>query len=193
MDLPRLIVSNRPWIDIGPHPWRRYLARTVDTAFNATILAFVLGITFYSIDYAAAARFFAGLSQPHNRIWNAMVTCLLAIPGNGLLIGLTGGSVGKWLFGVRILDAHSQPIGIGRAFIREGIVWVRGLGLGIPILTIITSIVAYRLLAKTGATSWDQKMSLKATHRTNGPTQMALAVPGIALAIVALIGGLAAL
>jgi uncharacterized RDD family membrane protein YckC len=162
----------------------------LDTSLNGSLLAFLLGIIFYTVDAADADPFITALG--HNRAVDAIFTCLMAIPGNAVAIGLSGGSVGKWFFGIRVLDAAGQTIGIGRALRRESSVWVRGLGFGIPIITLITLIVAFKHLTKSGTTSWDQETGMVIVHRSHGPRQIFLSVLGIA-SVIALFAGLAAL
>ena len=43
-------------------------------------------------------------------------------------------------------------------------VWFRGLGLGIPIVTIITTLVAYFSLREDGETSWDRYSNCAVSH-----------------------------
>jgi hypothetical protein len=102
-----------------------------------------------------------------NPIVSVVATTLLAIPFNALLIGLTGGSLGKWLFGVKVLD-RNQPIGFGPALFRAGSVWLNGLGLGIPIISLFTLIASFRTLQKAGATSWDQSEGYTVAYRPKG-------------------------
>jgi uncharacterized RDD family membrane protein YckC len=158
--------SGRNWDGGEPHPWRRYFARVLDTSLNGSLIAFLLGVVFYVFDNADADTLFTGLGN--NRALDTILTYLFAIPANSVVIGLTGGSLGKWLFGVRILNPTGQPIGIGRAFKREWFVWVRALGFGIPIITIVTLIVAFRHLNRAGTASWDEEMGSVLVHRPRG-------------------------
>jgi uncharacterized RDD family membrane protein YckC len=180
VELP-LSVDTPRWEEREPHPWRRCFARIVDTSLNGSFLAFLLLAQF---DPADRDLFFTALGD-FNPVADAILTFLIAIPGNAVMIGLTGGSVGKWLFGVRILDPAGQTIGIGRALRREVYVWVRGLGLGIPIIALITVIVAFRHLTSTGVTSWDREMGIVVVHRPRGRFQVFLTGIGI-VGIIAL-------
>lgn len=171
------------WIDTSPHPWRRYLARMVDSSLNGAALGMLIGVVFYTIDYGGAERLFNGLADPSNRILNSVLTAFLAVPGNALLIGLTGGSVGKWLFGVRVLGPEGNPIGFAHALKREGMVLVRGLGLAIPIVTFFTLVAAFKHLNATGATSWDKEMQFTVVHRPKGALQIALSLLGVVFAV----------
>lgn len=47
---------------------------------------------------------------------------------------------------------------------RSFLVWIRGLGLGIPIISLITEIVAYNHLLKFGQTSWDRDLHGTVIH-----------------------------
>ena len=50
---------------------------------------------------------------------------------NAAFIGLTGYSVGKWVFGIRILNEQNRPVGYFSALSREMKVWSGGMAFGI--------------------------------------------------------------
>jgi uncharacterized RDD family membrane protein YckC len=80
----------------------------------------------------------------------------LLMPFMALCIGATGSTPGKWAFGVRVLNSDGSPAGFGTALHRELGVWVYGLGLGIPIVTLVTQVIAYQTLTRNGRSSWDE-------------------------------------
>ncbi len=62
--------------------------------------------------------------------------------------------------------------GLKRAFS----VWLKGLGLGIPIIALFTQIASYNQLTKQGSTSWDREGKYRVSHRPIGIVRIALAV-----------------
>jgi hypothetical protein len=145
----------------------------------------VLGVLTYAVVSGATAdALFSGISK--NRFVDSFLTAAIAIPLNALLIGYTGGTLGKWLLGVRVLGNNGGPIGFVRAFRRECDVWVRGVGLYIPLITIVTCIVAYSTLKKTRAATWDTDKGIQVVHRDSGLRQVAGTVTAV-LAFAAVI------
>lgn len=158
------------WSDTGPHPWRRLLARLLDTAVSGSITFFAIGVLLSIVAPEDAVRFLASLGG--SRIVEAVLTCVVAVPLNAVLVGWTGGSLGKWLFGVRVLDGRRVPIGLSPAVEREIWVLFEGLGMGIPFVAPITGYYAFRTLRDTGVTNWDAERSLVVVHREPGIRQV---------------------
>ena len=63
-----------------------------------------------------------------------------------------------------------------RALRRSVNVWVRGLGLGIPIVSLFTLITAHERLTDEGMTSWDEKGDFRILHRRVGVGRVILTV-----------------
>jgi uncharacterized RDD family membrane protein YckC len=167
------------WTDTSPHPWRRYFARMLDGSSNGLFTIFAVSFAAALLGYPIPNEF---LSVFDNRVVGSVAVLIAAIPLNALLIGYTGGTLGKWLFGVRIVRIDDTPVGFKVALIREALVWARGLGLGIPIVSLFTCFSAFNTLKKDGRTSWDKELSAKAVHRASGTAQ----VLGILGGVVAL-------
>lgn len=174
-------MSAPSWTDTAPHPWRRYLARTFDMATGgvALLVAAIFGLARYAPDTWLAIGPFVD-----NGIAAAILVPLASIPPSAVMIGLTGGTPGKWLFGVRVLDAAGRPAGIAVALRRELLVWFGGLGLGVPVVSIVTALKAKGTLEQTGRTSWDRTLSLAVRQRPDGPRQVAGFALGTALLAV---------
>lgn len=164
-------IATGQWIDESPHPWRRYFARAIDNFFWGTLIALAIGIAVAFYDLQMAEQMGSLFEGPAGRVADLIITLIICLIPNAVMIGLTGGSLGKGLFGICVLDRDDRPIGLWRAFKREFRVLVFGLGLGIPIVTLITLIIAYRKLKNDGLTSWDQAMDLKVVHRRRGAKQ----------------------
>ncbi len=177
------------WVDRSAHPWRRYFARMFDTIANGCLAIAGLSFALALLSQRASDSFMALLEI---KAVSAILITLAAIPLNALLIGLTGGTLGKWLSGVCVLGVDKRPIGFKAALVREFLVWIRGLGLGIPIVILIMCIISFRALNKTGTTSWDSEIGSSLVHRPNGLGQFLGMIVGI-VGWVGMIVGLNAL
>ena len=82
-------------------------------------------------------------------------------------------------------DPDGSPIGGPRALRREFLVWCRGLGLGVPIISLVTLIVAFKRLKRRGTTSRDEELSLRPGCRPASAAQRVLYFVGVLLSIAA--------
>ena len=169
--------------DVSPTPWRRYGARSIDLLSNGLIGGVLLGAIFYAVAPLTADRFFTNLNPLLDMLITAFTGCLIT----GAIIGFSGTSVGKWIFGIKVTNPNGKPIGVLNGIKRDLGVYVKGLAMGIPFLTLITLIIAYTNLNKDGTTSWDKNGGYVVSHRPNGGKQYLLNTIGIAL-IVFLMG-----
>ena len=177
------------WISDQPHPWRRYFARTLDYLVNGFVVFFLIAVAFYIWRPDEADHFFTTLGNDETKVLDGLIMVTCAIPLNALLVGLTGGTLGKWLFGIR-MQRDKKPIGVGPAFYREIMVWVKGMAFGIPLICLGTSIASYQRLKLTGRTSWDK--TTEVTYRPQGLRQMMGATFGV-ITMVLVFGGINAL
>lgn len=183
-DEPPALIQARQWVDTAPHPWRRYFARFLDNLLWSMLLMFLLSIGLASVNEQVFLHLISLMEEPGGGLIAMILGIVLSLIPNAVLIGLTGGNLGKWLFGICVLDAADRPIGIIASFKREIRVLFYGLGLGVPIVSLVTMVIAYRKLKQDGATSWDQVLAAKVVHRKNGIAQYI----GFAVGLILLIG-----
>ena len=177
------------WLSSPPTPWRRYAARILDLSFFGGLGGFIIGFVYYSVAPYSADQFFSIFSNPAagpiiDTIFTAFIGSLVA----GVVIGLTGSSLGKIIFGLMVVDKHGKPIGPADGIRRDLTVYLRGLGLAIPIVSLVTLYLAFRTLKDTGSTSWDDENEYTVWHRPSGQAQYVLNALGIILFFAFYIG-----
>ena len=184
----------RGWTDRSPHPWRRLGARLID----AQIVSIFVGVALVLAGTSSAVMAHQALANiaPHAGgllffyvragILAVIIGCACALT-NALLIGLTGMSPGKWLFGVKVVDKEGRPIGVPKAFVRELWVLVIGIGFNIPLVTIVAMGVSYASLMNRRTTAWDRAQRNVVVHRPFGALQGILAVIGAAAIIASML------
>jgi len=125
------------WKETPPAPWRRFLARWFDIDAKGIIVFILIYVLATSTAPQVLKHVLGYLSLSGSLAFVfTMLGPLVVIPINAVLIGLTGFTLGKLIFGVRVMDQKTlAPIGLRRAFSREIWVWLEGLGLGIPIVS----------------------------------------------------------
>jgi uncharacterized RDD family membrane protein YckC len=144
-----------------PAPWVRCFARYVDIIAAVVLFSFVLAFTLPGIYDDPGGEY-------------ALV--LLALVGwifvEAQLLAWWGTTPGKALLRTRVLNADGSHLSYGAALKRGLHVWWAGLGLGIPLITIITMLVARRRLLDEGRTSWDRGHQV--LHAPIGPGRWSL-------------------
>jgi hypothetical protein len=93
-----------------------------------------------------------------------------------LLLSLVGTTPGKALFKIRLSLDGCDSIPFIFAFYRSLRVWWRGLGVGVPIVTLFTLVHAERVLSRDGVTSWDKELGFRVAHEKIGPIRIVTAV-----------------
>jgi hypothetical protein len=175
-----LRVDTRGWSSEPVAPWRRYAARMLDTSVNGLGGVLLLAYIWYSIAPLSADQFFSIFRSPAGAALDAILSSIIAAAVSGVIVGVTGSTIGKAIFGVKVLSSDLRVIGAGAGLSREFLVWVKGLGFGIPILALFTMYLSYNKLIKTGSTSWDEG-SYIVLHRPNGYLQYGLNALGCIL------------
>lgn len=189
--LPDLDVAqsvHRGWTDADPHPWRRYLARMTDSVVVGALIWMIVGAVFFIVAPEEAARFFSLFEGPLGSILDLMLTLVVTSLSSAVLIGLTGFSLGKWLFGIRVVRPNGRPIGVAAALEREALVLTRGLAFGIPLVSLYTLISSYRRLEDQGYSVWDKPTQRILLHRPMNRFQIGLMIVTVPVVIAARIG-----
>lgn len=126
-----------------PNPGFRFLARFFD--YSLWISALYL-----------LHRLFGGNASfvPYERL--IPYEYVTWIPIEALWLYSWGKSPGKWLLGMRVAQGSRGRVEISTAFRRSFFVWMRGLGMMIPILNFLCLLVAYQRFTLLGVTSWDR-------------------------------------
>jgi len=140
--------------------WPRVLARLVDS-----IIFFLAIILFFS---ALAPQVLMGLGQFAYLIVVALAFVLEA----GLLCSF-GTTPGKAMMGITIRSEQGTILSFGAALRRSLLVWLRGVGLGHPLLAIILIALAYFEIRKRGNVLWDADQRLQISYRDPKPLSIA--------------------
>jgi len=146
------------------HPWRRYLARTTDYVLFAVPGAFALIFVMAALQPRLLSTMLDGTSE---LLWSLLLVGFW-VPIEAALLARFGTTPGKWLFGIRIAGAGGRRLTFSQAQRRAGRVWLRGMGCGIPLVTLFTHLAAYDKLKKKGVTPWDEDGGFTVSHADLG-------------------------
>lgn len=137
-------------------PWVRYWARMMDLNLFGFICGGLLGFLFP--DYILGSNIYA----------LGIEIAFLYMFVEPILLTEFGTTFGKWLFRIKISKNNGEKITYTSAFRRSYKVWWRALGLNVPLVSLVTTFVAYDKLVRNGATSWDVDEGFKITHERIG-------------------------
>lgn len=140
-------------------PWIRYWARLIDF--------FLFGI---------CAGIVAPVLLTTNELLLGVVLGFLWCFVEPVFLSAWGATPGKALLRVAVRRSDGQRLDYNTALSRSFDVWIRGLGIGIPLLTLFTNIAGYFTLTERGITSWDASRNLRVVHETIGPVRASVAV-----------------
>jgi len=141
-------------------PWVRWWARMFDLYIFSLVGGTILGLVAPS-----ALRLVA---EDNNQFLAGMIMIFAWVFVESLLLSSFHTTPGKWIFRTKISMASGESITYASAFNRSLEVWWRGLGMGFPVVPLITSIVAYRQLKRNGVTPWDKEGGFVIAHEPIG-------------------------
>ena len=127
---------------------RRFFARSIDYCCGNLIVLGILGV-FALIGHWNPSSHHATMIFPFVL---SMIPAFVWMPIEAGIAKSFGSTPGKKLLGLRLVCNSERPEHGKRALM----VWVKGVGLGVPIVSWITAAVEYSRLRKTALTSWDK-------------------------------------
>lgn len=134
------------------HPWARFWARSVDL------------LLFYAL-VALAVPGWHAWAETTARLLVSILTPLAWTLPEALLLSSLRTTPGKWAVGLRVETVDGERLEFGAAWKRAVQVWLRGLGAGIPIVSLVAMGRAYVLLAREGRSRWDAEQATRVVAR----------------------------
>lgn len=156
---------------------RRFIARAIDTLSLGVVGAIVAW--HYATRSGIGGPEMPGLltSAPTPlALW--LLAFLVMVPLEALMLAVAGTTPGKALLGLRVVAGDGGRANPLATFRRALDVYLRGLGLGIPVLAFFTMLVAGARRLNHGRTHWDQAAgtAVVAAALSGGRWQLALMV-----------------
>jgi uncharacterized RDD family membrane protein YckC len=134
-------------------PWIRYWARLVDFLLFSLLVGFIIGFIDESI-----------LDNTNDTVFG-IILLLAYIPVEPLMLMSWGTTPGKFLLNVRLRNDDGSKLSYNQALIRSTGVVMKGQGVGIPLLSLVTHIYAYKRLTNQGITAWDESGDHTVAHK----------------------------
>lgn len=159
-------------------PWVRYWARTTDIIVFSFPMGMVLGVVWPDL--------MAG-DNPASEWVLGFVLLLCWAFVEPLCLSVFHTTPGKALFRIRLLHRGGSEIAYGDALARSLKVWLRGMAMGLPLVSLVTLIVAHGRLKRHGRTSWDAEGMFQVVHQPVGWART-LAAVALFLAFLFVVG-----
>lgn len=155
-------------------PWIRFWARVIDYQCFGWVL---IPVVFIAAQLAPqfTRSVFGSVHRDEFMVWSSLFITMFWVPVESMLLSSVGTTPGKWLLNVKI-SRHGTAIPFESALRRSLSVWYRGLGLGLPLVSLCTLCFARDKLQKNGITSWDKDEGFTVEHDTIGVTRGAVAI-----------------
>ena len=131
-------------------PWRRYWARSLDLIIGTFVAGVLLG--------SCLPALFARLTTAAAGAWLLFLILLpLALALDTLIHWALGNTPGKAIAGIEVLAQQDRrPLRAAAHLGRNFGVYAFGLGLGIPLVSLISLIMSYHRAAAGGTSPWDR-------------------------------------
>jgi len=122
------------------NPWLRFLARFFDYSLFFTFLHIISS----PISLPVLGRFFP-------------IEFMAWVPIETLLLASWGTTLGKWLLRLELKKKIGNRLSFRMAFRRSFSVYLRGIGMGIPIINVLCMLNAFYRLRLFQSTVWDRE------------------------------------
>lgn len=144
-------------------PWPRYFARMLDAILLGFVGSIILSLLLLVATENGLERFEALLAGPGSFFYDNVLVLALAFLPIALLLAFAQ-TPGKLLLGIRVRNSDGSRLSFSKALQREAWVLVRGLGLGLPLISFITLVMSHADLKNEGTTAWDRRLDCRVEH-----------------------------
>jgi len=130
-------------------PWSRYWSRVFDLTIWIFIVSFLFGGLFPDLflKFSEATK--------GNDLLLGMAILPIALVFDAICLAAFGQTLGRAIAGIRVTKLDGNRLTATEAVTRNFLVYLKGLGLGIPIISLFTLIASYNRLKNHNETSWD--------------------------------------
>ena len=159
-------------------PWARFWARWIDVmifAFCTTILLVIMIVVL-------GESFPMEIFEPNDVLLGMLVLIAYTL-FEPVLLSSWGTTPGKALFKITLRRVDGEKLSYQESFFRSLRVWFFGLGVGYPLISLITMLVAYQRLKKRKITSWDEHGKFVVKHGRLGTGRLIAVILVIAVTL----------
>jgi hypothetical protein len=129
-------------------PWIRFWARLIDYGFAGLVLGMVFGI-------------FAPTLLELGGVFSGILIMFYWAFIEAFCLATWGWTPGKSLLRVSVRDSSGEKLRFKPALARSLLVWMAGMGAGVPIVSMITQLAGYYQLTRNASTWWDRRTGVQ--------------------------------
>lgn len=144
--------------------WRRFFARLFDLYWECLVVA---GIGSVLLDQMSA-QFVAWSNRPGSGFALALLSIPVALALDAVLYAVAGNTPGKAALGLQLTSIRGERIPLADCLRRNLRLWVSGLGLGIPVVSLFTFAHQSARLHKGMQASYDEESGTRVHARRIG-------------------------
>ncbi len=152
-----MILKKRNLMSLTKKAWMRYFARNIDIFIGANIVAIVLGFMIGSAFYYSGMPL--NIDESFFSIFFPIASLMIYLFIEAIIIAKFKTTIGKKIFGIKIANGDNQNLSAENSIKRNFILWIKGMALGIPIVSLIALIIAFNNYTQNGETSWDEAVN----------------------------------
>ena len=169
--------------DYKAKPILRFLARSIDSIIYGGIITVLFSIYFFILGFLGGDINF--MDNIHKYVIY-VIYIILYIIVETIVLTTFQTTAGKKFLNISIKKIDNSQILFKNSLKRTVLVWIRGLGLAIPLVSFVTHLVAYGNLSTDNYTSWDKDSNFKVINNSVETWRIAVAsiIAIIAIAIM---------
>ena len=151
--------SNINSASLNKEAWLRYFARVIDITIGTMILGAILGIILgiFFVIFGVNIQILSEVPEYFSMLFVMVIYFLI----EANVISSFGTTPGKKLLGISVYHSNGDYLDYMTSLKRTFTLWFKGLALSLPIISLITLIVAYNRYTDHGITSWDEEYDVK--------------------------------
>jgi len=149
---------------IQVRPWVRFGARYIDLSLGA--LCFFILFNSFSLYQYIPSYFYDKSDFAYAFLMSICFISLIFL--EAFCLSTFGTTPGKWLLREELITINGDKITFKKAIKRTIHLWLTGLGLGIPVISLFTILASYSRLKGQGETAWDEKGGFIVRHKRIG-------------------------
>lgn len=132
-------------------PWRRFLARSLDLCIYSSLWAIFL---------SAVMNVNLGIRSGGMDLLNAIAASLLMIFIEPAMLSVFGTTAGKWVLGLSVASNDDRRLSYSEALSRTWTVFLRGMGLNIPIYNFVRYWKSYKACDGGETLDWEHHSTI---------------------------------
>ena len=180
-----------PKSDFLASRWSRFFARTFDYWCEVALVVacFVFVLATYSPTFAA------WLATPGAPLLFVIICLPIALALDAFLYRIFGNTPGKAMLGLVCVTSTGKALSFSQYLARNISIWIKGFGLGVPIVNLFTMAYQHRRLGRGQQASYDEATGTKVVSKPIGwlrKASFALALSSFFVAGVVLDAGIKA-